>query len=80
MTERDEPRRTGLQPGKQGADDMGGATGVTGGGESGAPGEGVEKTERSPRGGATERAAPSDPGGGGPAVGGFSPTPEEDTD
>ena len=47
MSEQDDDERggSGLAPGSHGADEMGGATGVTGGGESGAPGEGVQSTD-----------------------------------
>jgi hypothetical protein len=75
----DDARRTGLGSGDEGAEEMGGATGITGGGESGGPGEGVKTTDRSP-GRADPGGPPSDPAGGSPAVGGSSPTPEEDTD
>ena len=45
MSEQDD--KSALDAGEQGAEEMGGATGITGGDESARPGEGVESTERS---------------------------------
>jgi hypothetical protein len=69
MSEQDD--KSALEPGEQGADEMGGATGITGGDESARPGEGVQSKDRSEGGEATGgTGAPGGPAATGSAAGG----------
>ena len=66
MAETDE-QRDEERGGEAAADEMGGATGVTGGGESGRPGEGVgsrEDDREAPGGGSTPGGGAGVPGAG----------------
>ena len=64
----DQDDKSALDSAEQGADEMGGATGITGGDESGRPGEGVESTSHGDE--RDEQGVPGGPAGTGAAAGG----------